>query len=127
MRETRRARRTDCTMTKGLSDKPSPLLHVNGLAVEFARGRRRPPLRAVDDVTFSLLPGETLGLVGESGSGKTTIARSILGLVEVSAGSITFAGRDIAHISRRERRSLGSQLQVVFQDPYRSLNPTRSV
>jgi len=114
-------------MTGDLSGKRIPLLHVEGITVEFGRGRHRPPLRAVDGVTFSVWPGETLGLVGESGSGKTSIARSILGLTDVAAGSITFAGREIAHLSQRDRRSLGSDLQVVFQDPYRSLNPTRSI
>ena len=104
-----------------------PLLDVRELTVEYSRGRRRPPLRAVDGVSFSLGTRETLGLVGESGSGKTTIGRAILGLAPVAAGQIRFAGEEITDASRRRRRELSAELQVVFQDPYSSLNPTRTI
>lgn len=110
------------------SDPRAPtLLEVRGLTVEFNRGRRRAPLRAVDDVSIALEERVTVGLVGESGSGKTTIGRSILGLAPITAGAITFAGDEITHASYRRRRELSADLQVVFQDPYRSLNPTRTV
>jgi oligopeptide/dipeptide ABC transporter ATP-binding protein len=105
----------------------SPLLDVRDLTVEYRRGGGRPPLRAVDGVSFSLAAHETLGLVGESGSGKTTIGRAILGLAPVAAGEIYFAGEDITAASRKRRRELSAELEVVFQDPYSSLNPTRTI
>jgi len=104
-----------------------PLLEVSDLTVEFHQGRRRPPLKALDRVSLCVSPGETLGLVGESGSGKTTLALAVLGLVPVASGQIRFAGHDLARIPRRARRSLSRDLQVVFQDPYSSLNPARTV
>jgi oligopeptide/dipeptide ABC transporter ATP-binding protein len=103
------------------------LLEVRDLTVEFSNGRRRVPVRAVDKVSFTVDARETIGLVGESGSGKTTIGRAILGLVPIDAGTVTFDGREITHASYRERRQLSADLQVVFQDPYSSLNPTRTV
>lgn len=103
------------------------LLQTEGLVVEFATGRGRPPLRAVDDVSLAVGARETVGLVGESGSGKSTIGRAILGLVPVTAGEVAFEGTGITHASHAERRRLGRDLQVVFQDPYSSLNPTRTI
>ncbi|ADB50359.1 ABC transporter ATP-binding protein [Conexibacter woesei] len=105
----------------------APLLDVRGLAVEFDVGSHRPPLRAVDGVDLSVAAGETVGLVGESGSGKTTIGRAVLGLVPVADGAIDFGGSDITHAGHRQRRELSADLQVVFQDPYSSLNPTRTI
>jgi oligopeptide/dipeptide ABC transporter ATP-binding protein len=108
----------------------SPLLDVHGLSVVFDGSRRLyrgKTLTAVDDVSFELSPGTTLGIVGESGSGKTTVARTILGLQRASGGTVHFAGRDITSISRRPRRLLTRELQAVFQNPYGSLNPTRTV
>jgi peptide/nickel transport system ATP-binding protein len=102
-----------------------PLLDVHGLVVEYRKGRK--PFRAVDGVDLTVAEGETLGLVGESGSGKTTIGRAILGLVPVSQGSISFEGTDWGRLSAGERRRLGTRLRVVFQDPYRSLNPTKPI
>ena len=104
----------------------SELLRVERLRVEYPV-RRRPPLRAVDDVSFAIGPRETVGLVGESGSGKTTIASTVLGLVPAAAGAITFDGQDIIGASRDRRRRLSADLQVVFQDPYSSLNPARPI
>ena len=103
-----------------------PLLGIDRLRVEYPV-RGRPPLRAVDDVTISIEPGETVGLVGESGSGKTTIASAVLGFVPAAAGSITFDGEDIVGASRDRRRLLSASLQVVFQNPYSSLNPARTI
>jgi peptide/nickel transport system ATP-binding protein len=110
-----------------LAPSTAPLLEVSDLTVEFSRGRGRPPLKAVDSVSLSVSPGETLGLVGESGSGKTTLALAILGLAPIAAGDIRFAGRDLAAMSRRARSALSQDLQVVFQDPYSSLNPARTI
>jgi oligopeptide/dipeptide ABC transporter ATP-binding protein len=106
---------------------PDRLLRVNDLTVEYSRGWRKPPLKAVDGVSFSLSPRETVGLVGESGSGKTTIGRAILGLAPVAGGTIEFGGKDITASSHKQRRELSADLQVVFQDPYSSLNPTRTI
>jgi oligopeptide/dipeptide ABC transporter ATP-binding protein len=104
----------------------APLLDVRDLLVEYRVGRR-PPVRAVDGVSLTVAAHETVGLVGESGSGKTTIGRAILGLAPIRAGSISFAGVDITRAGDRQRRMLSAALQVVFQDPYSSLNPTRTI
>jgi ABC-type glutathione transport system ATPase component len=103
----------------------SQLLEVNGLVVEY-RGRRGP-FRAVDSVGFTVRRGETVALVGESGSGKSTIGRAILGLTPVTAGSIHFDGNDVTRRDRRTQRRLSCQLQVIFQDPYSSLNPRKTI
>ncbi|MGE3812369.1 MAG: ATP-binding cassette domain-containing protein [Candidatus Nanopelagicales bacterium] len=105
-----------------------PLLEVRDLNVVFPmKGFRKPPLHVLKDITLDLAKGETLGLVGESGSGKTTLGRAVLGLVHVHSGSITFEGEEIANASRRRRRELSRDIQVVFQDPYTSLNPSRTI
>jgi ABC-type glutathione transport system ATPase component len=104
-----------------------PLLQVRDLVVRFPGRRRGAATTVIDGVSFDLAPGETLSLVGESGSGKTTIGRAILGLAPVTDGSITFRGETISNVSRSRRRKLASDIQVVFQDPYSSLNPSMSV
>jgi len=104
------------------------LLDVKDVVVEYpGKGFRAKPFRALKGVSLDIRPGETVGLVGESGSGKTTLGRAVLGLAPVTGGEILYNGRDIAHLDRRERRGLSSEIQVVFQDPYTSLNPSLTI
>jgi ABC-type oligopeptide transport system ATPase subunit len=104
-----------------------PLVEVEHLVKQFVSGggflRRGHTITAVDDVSFSIEPGETFGLVGESGSGKTTTGRCALRLIEPTSGSIRFKGRDVLRLSTRELREARREMQIVFQDPYSSLNP----
>ena len=104
-----------------------PLLEVRDLTVEYQRGRGSSSVRAVDGASLSVYPGQAVGLVGESGSGKTTLALTTLGLVPSASGAIRFDGQDLTSIDRRARRSLGRDLQAVFQDPNSSLNPARTI
>ena len=103
------------------------LLDIRGLTVSYRRGRRRSPLTALDGVSLSVARGETVALVGESGSGKSTLGNVILGLVPAASGVVTFDGEDILHASAHRRRALTKDIQAVFQDPYGSLNPVRSI
>ncbi len=109
-----------------------PVLEVEDLSVHFpirsgALRRVRGHVRAVDRVSFSLAAGETLGLVGESGCGKSTTALAIMRLVDPTGGRILFEGRDIATCSTKDLRELRRRVQIVFQDPYGSLNPRLTV
>jgi peptide/nickel transport system ATP-binding protein len=117
------------------SDKAQgdPLLTVENLTKRFPikRGvifqKQIAAVHAVEDVTFSIFPGETLGLVGESGCGKSTTARLVLKLLEATSGKIILEGEDITHLSRRQMRPLRREAQMIFQDPYASLNPRQTV
>lgn len=103
----------------------APLIEVKNLRRYF--GAPAKPVRAVDDVSFSIQPGETLGLVGESGSGKSTIGRTLLRLIESTSGQVLYRGEDLGSASRSRMRALRSKLQMIFQDPYASLNPKMRV
>jgi len=105
-----------------------PLLVVKDLVVEYpVKGFRKKPFRALNGVSLDIMPGECFGLVGESGSGKTTLGRAVLGLAPVTSGSITIGGQEIGNISAKQRRKVGMDTQVVFQDPYTSLNPAMTI
>jgi len=104
------------------------LLEIDDLRVAFpGRGLRAKPVEVLHGVSIDVAEGETVGLVGESGSGKTTIGRAVLGLVKPSGGHIRFGGQDIGGVQGRARRALARDIQVVFQDPYTSLNPSLTV
>jgi oligopeptide transport system ATP-binding protein len=111
----------------------SALVRAEGLSKEFPAGsldllgRKRLVVHAVDGVNLAIEPGETMGLVGESGSGKSTLGRLVLKLLEPTAGRVFFDGRDLAALSRSDLRALRRQMQLVFQDPYASLNPRMRV
>ena len=112
----------------------SPLVEVQGLVKHFpgergllGLGRPRAVVRAVDDVSFAIAPGQTLGLVGESGCGKSTVGRAILRLIEPDAGRVTIDGQDVVALGARPLRVLRRRMQIVFQDPYGSLNPRMTV
>ncbi|WP_332776370.1 ABC transporter ATP-binding protein [Polaromonas sp.] len=103
----------------------APLIEVKSLHRYF--GASAKPVRAVDDVSFTIQPGETLGLVGESGSGKSTIGRTLLRLIESTSGQVLYRGEDLGAASSSRMRTLRSKLQMIFQDPYASLNPKMRV
>lgn len=108
--------------------KQEPVLEIKNLKTYFPInkgmfGKAKEYVKAVDDVSFEVYPGETLGLVGESGCGKTTLGRTILKLVEPTSGEIIFEGNNLTHLSTKEMRDFRKEMQIIFQDPYSSLNP----
>ena len=104
-----------------------PLIQVQNLCTWFSQGKGREPVRAVNDVSFDINRGEVLGLVGESGSGKSTIGRSILRLVPVTSGEVRFDGTDLTALEGRELKTMRRRMQMIFQDPFASLNPRMTV
>lgn len=105
------------------------ILDVSGLKTTFhvKRGRKTYPLKAVDDVSFHLVKGEILGFVGETGCGKTTVGRSIIKLTKPEAGQVQYGGQNILDLSDANMRAVRLNVRMVFQDPYASLNPRRSI
>ena len=112
-----------------LVEAPVPLVEVEGLVKHFPvrGGGGKVVVQAVSGVSFDLEPGRTLGLVGESGSGKSTVGRCVLRLLEPTAGNVRFEGVDLVSLSRSELRRVRRRMQIVFQDPYASLNPRMTV
>ncbi|MFI6377111.1 ABC transporter ATP-binding protein [Streptomyces sp. NPDC050546] len=119
----------DTRPTGAADGSAPPLLRVENLRRHFVTGspRNRKVLRAVDGVTFEVRAGECLAVVGESGSGKSTLARALMRLVEPTGGSVYYKGRDLLALSGREMRAERRDIQMVFQDPYASLHPRRTV
>ena len=110
----------------------TPLLEVKHLKKMFPvksgfLSREKSSIKAVDDVSFSLMPKETLGVVGESGCGKSTMGRSVLRLIEPTSGEIIYKGKDFMKTTGNELRKIRSDMQIIFQDPYASLNPRMTV
>jgi oligopeptide/dipeptide ABC transporter ATP-binding protein len=109
------------------NSKPRPLVQVRGLVKHFAVEGTDDLVRAVDGVSFDILSGETLGLVGESGCGKSTVGRCLLRLYEPTAGEVFFDGTELTKASKKELQKLRREMQIIFQDPYASLNPRMSI
>ncbi len=112
--------------------KGGPILKVNGLKKYYPIRRNifggtTGYVKAVDDVSFEVYPGETIGLVGESGCGKTTLGRLVIRLIDPTGGDIFFEGRDVASLHKRELREMRKSMQIIFQDPYSSLNPRQTI
>jgi oligopeptide/dipeptide ABC transporter ATP-binding protein len=116
-----------------IMSSPSPqlqsqnLLEVNHLVKHFPVDNSDDVVQAVDDVSFNIVAGETLGLVGESGCGKSTVGRCLLRLIEPTSGEVFFEGRDIVGLASNELRALRREMQIIFQDPFASLNPRLSI
>lgn len=124
--------RNDIRMASETNRPEDLLLEVSHLSKIYPGkkpllGKRGDDVCAVNDVSFGLSAGETLGLVGESGCGKTTLSRMLLGLIPASEGAIRFKGKDITQISKREMRDLRKDMQIIFQDPYSALNPQHTI
>ena len=119
-------------MTSSENPAPAPMIEVMGLKKYFpvrtgVFSRIKGYVKAVDGVSFSILPGETYGLVGESGCGKSTIGHTMLKMIEPTEGRVLYKGRNVFSMGRQELRNLRREMQLVFQDPYSSLNPRKTV
>ncbi|WP_328698113.1 ABC transporter ATP-binding protein [Streptomyces sp. NBC_00342] len=122
----------DVTIPEQATDSREPLLRVEGLVKHFPirkglLGRQAAAVKAVDGIGFEVYPGETLGVVGESGCGKSTMGRLITRLIEPTGGKVEFEGRDITHLSMGKMRPMRRDVQMIFQDPYSSLNPRHTI
>src|SRR5687767_15990400 len=106
---------------------PSTLLEVRKLVKHFPVDNSDDVVQAVDDVSFTIRSGETLGLVGESGCGKSTVGRNLLRLQEPTSGAVLFENRNIMQLDANEMRAVRREMQIIFQDPYASLNPRLSI
>lgn len=127
------SKKQDATLIKSVSDKglsdSNPILRVKNLVVSFGSGKKNwfkktgPVIKAVDNVSLDIYPGETVGLVGESGCGKTTVSRAILRLEEADSGEIIFKDKSVTVLTENEMKTIRRHMQIVFQDPYSALNP----
>jgi oligopeptide transport system ATP-binding protein len=104
-----------------------PLISIRGLVKHFPVEGTDDVVRAVDGVSFEIFPGETLGLVGESGCGKSTVGKCLLRLIEPTAGEVNFLGNNILTLGKKELRNIRGDMQIIFQDPYASLNPRMKI
>jgi len=111
---------------QNVKEKNDVLIEVKNLKKYFQVGKDAT-LKAVDDVSFNIYKGETLGLVGESGCGKTTCGRTVMGLYEASGGQILYDGHDVSKLNKKEKKEFTRRAQIIFQDPYASLNPRMTV
>ena len=114
--------------TKAVSgEEHAPLISIRNLNTWFDQGKHKEPIKAVNDVNLDIRKGEILGLVGESGSGKSTLGRSLLRLVPITSGTVDFDGIDVTSLHGRNLKNMRRRMQMIFQDPYASLNPRMSV
>ena len=109
-----------------MSNSSKVVMEVKGLKKHFKVGKNQI-LKAVDDVSFSIREGETLGLVGESGCGKTTCGRTVIGMYDKTGGQVLYNGKDVHALRGKEKKAFSKDVQIIFQDPYASLDPRMTV